>query len=60
MFITIRANIIYHNKVFPLVGIIAGQAARGMGKGAKKIGGEILEGASELSQGMLAQEEEEE
>ena len=58
----IRSNIIYHNKIFPLVGMIAGQAARGMGKVGKKIGGELLEGASEVGQGMLqgvAEEEEE-
>ena len=58
----IRSNIIYHNKVFPLIGMIAGQAARGMGKVGKKIGGELLEGASEVGQGMLqgvAEEEEE-
>ena len=36
----IRSNIIYHNKIFPLIGMIAGQAARGMGKMGKKIGGD--------------------
>ena len=58
----IRSNIIYHNKIFPLIGMVAGQAARGMGKVGKKIGGELLEGASEVGQGMLqgvAEEEEE-
>ena len=58
----IRSNIIYHNKILPIIGMVAGQAARGMGKGAKKLGGELLEGASEVGQGMLqgvAEEEEE-
>ena len=58
----IKSNIIYHNKILPLVGMIAGQASRGMGKVGKKIGGELLEGASEVGQGMLqgvAEEEEE-
>ena len=40
--------------------MIAGQAARGMGKAGKKIGGELLEGASEVGQGMLQAAEEEE
>ena len=59
----IRSNIIYHNKILPIVGMIAGQAARGMGKMGKKIGGEILEGASDLTSGVLqgiGDEEEEE
>ena len=38
----IRANIIYHNKIFPLVGMIAGAAGKVGAKGAK-IGGEILD-----------------
>ena len=49
----IRSNIIYHNKIFPLIGMVAGQAARGMGKMGKKIGSEVLEGAAEVGQGML-------
>ena len=49
----IRANIIYHNKIFPLVGMIAGQAARGMGKMGKKVGQELLEGASDLTSGVM-------
>ena len=56
----IRANIIYHNKIFPIVGMIAGQVARGIGRAGKKVGGEILEGASEIGQSMMQQEEEEE
>ena len=49
----IRSNIIYHNKILPIMGMIAGQAARGMGKMGKKIGSEVLEGAAEVGQGML-------
>jgi hypothetical protein len=49
----IRSNIIYHNKILPIIGMIASQAARGMGKMGKKIGSEVLEGASEVGQGML-------
>ena len=33
--------------------MVAGQAARGMGKMGKKIGSEVLEGAAEVGQGML-------
>ena len=49
----IRSNIIYHYKILPIIGMIAGQAARGMGKMGKKIGSEVLEGAAEVGQGML-------
>jgi len=40
--------------------MIAGQVARGIGRAGKKVGGEILEGASEIGQSMMQQEEEEE
>ena len=56
----IRANIIYHNKVFPLIGMIAGQAARGLGKLGKKVGSEVLEGAGQVGQDMMQQDQEEE
>ena len=56
----IRANIIYHNKVFPLIGMIAGQAARGLGKLGKKVGSEVLEGAGQVGQHMMEQEAQEE
>ena len=49
----IRSNIIYHNKILPIIGMIASQAARGMGKMGKKVGSEVLEGVSEVGQGML-------
>ena len=45
----IRANIIYHNKIFPLVGMIAGSVARGVGAGAKKVGGELLDGMGDMA-----------
>ena len=42
--------------------MVAGQAARGMGKMGKKVGQEILEGASDLTSGVMqgiGEEEEE-
>jgi hypothetical protein len=54
----IRSNIIYHNKIFPLVGMIAGQVARGLGGAAKKIGPKLLEDVGEVSQGMMEEDEE--
>ena len=56
----IRSNIIYHNKVFPLIGMIAGQAARGLGKLGKKVGSEVLEGAGQVGQHMMEQEAQDE
>ena len=50
----IRANIIYHNKIFPLVGMIAGSVARGITPKAAKVGGEILD-----DMGDMAKEEQE-
>jgi hypothetical protein len=38
----IRSNIIYHNKILPIIGMIAGQAARGIGGAAKKIGPKLF------------------
>jgi len=55
----IKANIIYYDKIFPLIGMIAGQVARGVGGAAKKIGGELLQDVGEVGQGMMEQEEEE-
>jgi transposase-like protein len=48
----IRANIIYHNKIFPLVGMLAGAAGKVGEKGAK-IGGEILDGMKDVGVGAL-------
>ena len=46
----IRANIIYHNKIFPLIGMIAGSVARGaVSDGAKKVGGELLDGMGDMA-----------
>ena len=55
----IRANIIYHNKVFPLLGMIAGQSARGVGDAGKRAGKKLLGDVGAVSQEMLAEEEEE-
>jgi len=55
----IKANIIYYDKIFPLIGMIAGQVARGVGGAAKKIGGGLLQDVGEVGQGMMEQEEEE-
>ena len=44
----IRANIIYHNKIFPLVGMIAGSVARGITPKAAKVGGEILDDMGDM------------
>jgi len=53
----IRANIIYHNKIFPLVGMIAGQVARGVVSSAgKKAGKQLLGDVGEMSQDMMAEE----
>ena len=54
----IRSNIIYHNKILPILGMIAGQVARGVGPAAKKIGPKLLEDVGEVSQGMMEEEEE--
>jgi len=56
----IRSNIIYHNKIFPLIGMIAGQVARGVGGAAKKIGPKLLADVGAVGQDMMEQEEEEE
>ena len=55
----IKANIIYHDKVFPLIGMVAGQVARGVGQAGKKVGGKLLQDIGDVSQGMMQQEEEE-
>jgi hypothetical protein len=56
----IRSNIIYHNKILPLIGMIAGQAARGISGAAKKIGPKLLSDVGAVGQDMLQQDEEEE
>jgi hypothetical protein len=56
----IRSNIIYHNKILPILGMIAGQAARGIGGAAKKIGPKLLSDVGAVGQDMLQQDEEEE
>ena len=55
----IRSNIIYHNKILPLLGMIAGSVARGVGQAAKKIGPKLLEDVGAVGQDMMEQEEEE-
>ena len=55
----IRANIIYHNKIFPLVGMIAGSVARGVGAGAKKVGGELLDGMGDMAKEQSKESEDE-
>ena len=55
----IKANIIYHDKVFPLIGMVAGQVARGVGQAGKNVGGKLLQDIGDVSQGMMQQEEEE-
>ena len=49
----IRSNVIYHNKILPLIGMIAGQVARGVGPAAKKIGAEVLSDVGEIAQGAM-------
>ena len=56
----IRSNIIYHNKILPILGMIAGQAARGIGGAAKKIGPKLLSDVGAVGQDMLQQDQEEE
>jgi len=56
----IRSNIIYHNKIFPLIGMIAGQVARGVSRAGKEIGGELLGDVAEIGQGVMQQMTEEE
>ena len=55
----IRSNIIYHNKILPILGMIAGQVARGVGGAAKKIGPKLLADVGAVGQGMMEEEEEE-
>ena len=55
----IRSNIIYHNKILPILGMIAGQVARGVGQAAKKIGPKLLADVGAVGQGMMEEEEEE-
>jgi len=46
----IRSNIIYENKIFPLVGMIAGQVARGVGNAGKKVGKELLSDIGDMGE----------
>jgi len=50
----IRANVLYHNKIAPLIGMVAGQVARGAMTAGKK----TVQTAAELGQGLDKEEEE--
>jgi len=54
----IKANVIFYDKIFPLIGMVAGQVARGLGQAGKKVGGGLLQDIGEVSQGMMEDEEE--
>jgi len=56
----IRSNIIYHNKILPILGMIAGQVGRGVTGAAKKIGPKLLSDVGAVGQDMLQQDQEEE
>jgi hypothetical protein len=46
----IRSNIIYHDKIAPLIGMIAGQAAQGLSEQGKKQGKQALDAVEEMSE----------